>query len=177
MGDFAVQIEAVGTEKLIAKFDGYVGKLRGQLTTAMQKIVNTIVNFIQEEELSGQVLHARTGTLRRSIKGTVEDEPAQIIGEVTSRDKGNAPLAYALIHEKGGVIHMPARTATIYRFISKNGSVGGFVKKKKSNFATDHHVGAHDIHIPARPYFEPAKEAKKAYAREMLEIAVNMANQ
>ena len=169
-------IEMVGAEKLIAKFDTYEIRLRQCLQTAMEKIVNNIVNFIKSDELSGQVLHRRTGTLSRSIKGIVTNDPDRIIGNVTSRDGGNAPLAYAAIHEYGGVIHIPARTVTMHRFMDRNGDVGGLVKKSKSNFATDHQARGYDIHMPARPYFRPARAAKEQYMQEALKNAVVKVN-
>jgi phage virion morphogenesis protein len=62
-------------------------------------------------------------------------------------------LVYAAIHQTGGDIHRESHERTIYRKVSKSGELGSrFVKKKDSNFAQDVHVGAYDIHIPARPY-------------------------
>lgn len=63
-------------------------------------------------------------------------------------------LPYARIHQLGGTIDMPERQQTIYqsydarrdRFSAK------FRAKRKSNFARDVQVGAHQVTIPARPY-------------------------
>lgn len=63
-----------------------------------------------------------------------------------------SPLVYAAIHQAGGDIHREAHEQTIYRKASKDALSARFVKKKQSNFAQDVHVGAYDIHIPARPY-------------------------
>ena len=66
------------------------------------------------------------------------------------------PVAYiAAIQEFGGKAEIPEREQTIYRSINADGSFrknGRFVKKKSSNFATSHLVGAHDIVIPPRPF-------------------------
>ena len=45
---------------------------------------------------------------------------------------------------------------TIYRKVNKEGEFlygGRFVKRRKSNFATTHYVGAYVINIPPRPFF------------------------
>jgi hypothetical protein len=62
----------------------------------------------------------------------------------------------AAIQEFGGRIEREPSEVTLYRKVLKNGEFsknGQFVKKEKSNFATDHYVGAYVITIPARPFF------------------------
>jgi phage virion morphogenesis protein len=60
---------------------------------------------------------------------------------------------YAAIHQLGGTVHHEARSGTVYFKQKKNGEVGTkFVKKRKSNFAQDVSIGAHDTEMPARPY-------------------------
>jgi phage gpG-like protein len=62
-------------------------------------------------------------------------------------------LIYAAVHQTGYVFHREAHEQTIHRKVSKSGELGNrFVKKKDSNFDQDVHVGAYDIHLPARPY-------------------------
>ena len=60
-------------------------------------------------------------------------------------------LIYARIQFLGGTIEQAERTTTIYRS-TKDLARGKsrFVKKSKSDFATDHTVGAHSITIPGR---------------------------
>ena len=76
------------------------------------------------------------------------------------------PVAYiAAINEFGGSWQMPARMATIYRKISvRTGGFlrgGRFVKRKVSNYATDHAVGAYTHTQPPRPFFRNMIAAKK----------------
>ncbi|MGB0695370.1 MAG: phage virion morphogenesis protein [Rhodospirillaceae bacterium] len=63
-------------------------------------------------------------------------------------------LVYAAIHQFGGTIKREARTQTIYRRLNaRTGLLGTrFVKRGKSNFASDHAVGAYEIEMSARPY-------------------------
>lgn len=61
-------------------------------------------------------------------------------------------VVYAGIHQGGGKIKRQARTQTVYRKVDASGELGHrFVKRSKSNFASDHAVGAHEIDMPARP--------------------------
>ncbi len=80
----------------------------------------------------------------------------------TENDSG-LPSAYvAFINEFGGTIPertVPEHMTTIYRRVDKSGNLlnkGRFVKRRKSNYATDHVVPEHVIpehKIPARPFF------------------------
>lgn len=162
MNEIGVEIQLIGTEKLVAKFDGYIGALRPQLKIAMQKITFTLVRYVKERKLSGQVLNRRTGTLSRSIKGAVIDEPARIIGDVASRSGGNAPLKYAARWEYGfkgseKVRQHIRRTAT-----GGTANVRSFVR---------------NINLNARPYLRPSKEENTGYIKETLQAAVKKVNQ
>ena len=64
-----------------------------------------------------------------------------------------SPLAYAAIHQVGGDIPREAHEQSTFRKIQRDGSLGArFAKKKDANFEQRSHVGAYNIHIPARPY-------------------------
>lgn len=64
-----------------------------------------------------------------------------------------SPKETAAIHQLGGTIQKPARSAKIYRRTNKGGNIGRrFVKKSKANLVTDVTIPAHTITIPARPF-------------------------
>jgi len=157
----SVKVETVGVEKLVAKFDSYVGRLRPNLNKAMNVIVFTLVRYVQEQKLSGQVLHRRTGTLSRSIKGTVTDQPARIIGDVTSRSNGNAPLPYAVFWEKGFVGSMNVREHV------RRTATGGFATVRQ-------HI--RNVNQAARPFFRPSKEENQGFIQQTLQNAVTITN-
>ena len=90
---------------------------------------------------------SKPGTLNVGfLEGSTESETGQ-------------PSAYiASIHEFGGTWTHPAHEQTIYRKVLQDGTFsknGQFVKKSKSNFATDHQVDEYKFTIPARPFFRP----------------------
>ena len=117
-----------------------------KLGYALQALVKT--------KLSDDVLHVRTGTLRRSIYCKVTHEGGIITATVGTN------VVYACIHEFGGDIKIGARTSTTFRKLSK-GTVGGkFISKKSAmkraakggSIAFDHKVGAYTIHMPQRSF-------------------------
>jgi phage gpG-like protein len=74
-----------------------------------------------QSKLSDDVLHVRTGNLRRSIINMpVQASDTEISGRVAS----DGSVAYGAIHEYGGMIHHPGGTAYMFfgdegvRFIS-----------------------------------------------------------
>ena len=72
---------------------------------------------------------------------------------------------YAAIHQFGGDIEIAARSQQLYFKQGKDGSIGQrFVRKSKSNFAQWGTIGAHTIHIPARPYLGLGPAARQAIA-------------
>jgi len=61
-------------------------------------------------------------------------------------------VIYAGIYQFGGKIKHPARRQTIYRKVDADGDLSHrFVKRSKSNFASDHDVEAYDVDVVARP--------------------------
>ena len=164
-GNINVSLEMVGTERLVARFDGYVGKLKGNLLTAMDTIVNYLVLYCQENKLSGQVLHARTGTLRRSIQGRFGEASGSVFGEVTSRADGNKPLAYAAFWEKGFIgdvtVKAHVRKIALGDFAGELTPVRSFVRH---------------INQAPRPFLKPTRDENTGYIKEQLQHAVSSTN-
>lgn len=86
------------------------------------------------------------------------------------------PVAYiAAIQEFGARVEVPEREQTIYRSINPDLTFrrnGRFVKRKASNFASDHKVKAHEIVIPPRPFFRTAIAANKEEWAKVFGIAL-----
>ncbi|MBI1262952.1 MAG: phage virion morphogenesis protein [Rhizobiales bacterium] len=69
----------------------------------------------------------------------------------TSVEEGTNVIYAAMMHF-GGTVKRQARRQTIYRKVDASGALGNrFVKRSKSNFASDHDVGAYEFEMPARP--------------------------
>src|SRR5262249_2768905 len=88
-----------------------------------------------QENLSGRILHQRTGALARSVKATVIDDPKQV------KIKVGTDVFYGRIQEKGTRRFGP-RKRHFMRF-----EMGG------------RPVFARKVKIPARPWLKPALAA------------------
>lgn len=151
-------VTLVGDKELVQKFDKMPLTIDKEVTKEMSGFVEDFRTYVITQKLSGQVLNHITGKLWRSIQSLLEKAATTITGKVYA----SADCPYAAIHEYGGVIHMPARTQTVYRKLNRSGELmRGFVKKKSSNFATDHAVSGHDIHMPERSYLRSSQADKK----------------
>lgn len=70
---------------------------------------------------------------------------------------GQSVAQVAAVNEFGGVIEVKEGQVDVYRKLNANGEFaksGRFVKRAQANFVTTHHVEAHTITIPARPFFK-----------------------
>ena len=89
---FTVSINA---ESLLARLRGYTPRLYANLFHTITRLAITVQAAVKDTKLSGQVLHVRTGTLRRSINQEVKATPGSIMGIVGT----NVP--YGAVHEFG----------------------------------------------------------------------------
>jgi phage virion morphogenesis protein len=101
------------------------------------------------------VILVDSGRLRQSI--------TRVAG-ATSVEIGTN-LVYAGIHQFGGAIEKHAASMPVYRKQADvKAGVSKFVKRSKSDFMTYHEVGAHEVHIPARPYLGINKDDEREIA-------------
>lgn len=72
-------------------------------------------------------------------------------------------LAYAAIHQFGGVIQRWARSQPLYfKYDRREGAFRGFAKKSKANFMKYAEIGEGKTVMPARPYLGVSAEDEKA---------------
>lgn len=105
----------------------------------------------------------KTGSLKAALEKLGNSKKVLRVGFLETAKYDNAegealPVAQvAYWNEYGAIINVPARKQTIYRSLNeKTGNFnrnGKFVKRDKSNFASEHDVPAHTIKIPPRPFF------------------------
>ena len=112
------------------------------------------------------------GYLNR-IANKIQATPKEQVGfmedatyEGSDSSEPNIPVAMvAFINEYGATIKVKEHDQNIYRSINEQtgefNKKGKFVKKKDSNFMTTHHVKAHTITIPQRPFFRKAISKNK----------------
>ncbi len=103
-------------EPVIAKFTGSSEALLANLRQAVLRIGISVQAEVKENKLSGQVLHVRTGTLRRSINQQVSEDSTGIYGQVGTN------VEYAAVHEYGGQ-RMPMRSYLRSTLREKEGEI------------------------------------------------------
>lgn len=97
-------------ETLLARLAGTESRLRTGLRSAVERLSIGVQAAVKEDKLSGQVLHVRSGTLRRSINRVVTETPSGVFATVGTN------VVYAAIHEYGGAtgrngsVQMPVRS-------------------------------------------------------------------
>lgn len=62
-----LSVQIIGAESVIARFQGAPERVRQAVATTAMKLAIEAQRKVMGEKLSGQVLHVRTGRLRRSI--------------------------------------------------------------------------------------------------------------
>lgn len=73
-------------------------------------------------------------------------------------------VAIAGVHEFGATITIPAHEVEIHRKIAADGALmngGRFVKRKKANYTTAHHVDAYEVTIPSRSFVRSTVDEQK----------------
>ena len=85
----------IRSEALLARIAGTYERMRGELRSAVTRLSIKVQSSVKEDKLTGQVLHVRTGTLRRSINRVVEEDERGIRATVGTN------VEYAAIHEYG----------------------------------------------------------------------------
>lgn len=80
---------------LLAQMAGRAAQLHAALVRVMTRLSIVIQRDVKEGKLTGQVLHVRTGTLRRSINRKVFDQGGGVVASVGTN------VRYARAHEYG----------------------------------------------------------------------------
>lgn len=75
-------IIAVHSEDFQASMAGKADELRRALVLKVTKLSIDLQRSVKEDKLTGQVLHVRTGTLRRSINREVQERPDGVFADV-----------------------------------------------------------------------------------------------
>ena len=92
MSQFIVTMKA---ESFLARLAGTHDRLKQMLRVTVQRLAIEAQGKVKGDKLTGQVLHVRSGTLRRSINQKVIETETGVFGQIGTNVK------YAAIHEYG----------------------------------------------------------------------------
>jgi len=94
-----VTAEIRAQQQVIERVRNFTPRLRARVVETVERLTIGLQRVVMDQKLSGQVLNVRTGRLRRSIGQSVQQDGTSVTGFVSTA------LAYAPIHEYGGVIN------------------------------------------------------------------------
>jgi phage gpG-like protein len=160
-----IKAYVVGDKETIARLKGAPPKVLDRLRKAVTILTIKLQRKVKQDKLSGQVLHVRTGTLRRSINQKVESKNSKIIGTVGTN------VHYAAIHEFGF-----KGTETVKAHVRRVKSRDYFRGKRKVAVGIAL-VSAHTrkMDMPQRSFLRSSLQDMKDDIRSTLQDAVNKA--
>jgi len=148
-------IVAVHAESLLLKLAGAPTRVRQALLKSITKSSVQVQRAVKEGKLTGQVLHVRTGTLRRSINREVIERDDGIFAVVGTNVK------YGAAWEQGFTKRIGA---------GARGGPKGLLGMARERYFMKHPPG--EKNVVARPFLRPTLEEFKPRIREDLRNAV-----
>lgn len=134
-------VNASDLERLAERLDGLPKAVHDALLAKMLELDQRLVAKVKDN-LSGAVLNVKSGALRDSIVGTVEDG-----GDVITATVGSYGTKYARAQEFGATIQIPDIYPVKARALH-------FIYEGREIFAR--HVRAHAVTLPERSYLRSA---------------------
>jgi phage gpG-like protein len=171
----SVQMTVLGVDKMKARLEGWA-KFQDRMTPVMLRIATDLATHIDKDKLRGQVLHTRSGKLRRSLHPSVySTSPTELVAMVSNNTE------YARIQEYGGTIRpvnrqwltipLPAALTPkgVMRYPSARDYPNTFIAKgtifqdpkKKGGLPVPLFLLRKTSKIPARPYMAPSLREMK----------------
>jgi phage gpG-like protein len=97
----------IGAEEVISKFEKFPAILRVELRRRITALAAKTQAYVMQNKLSGDPLHVRSGTLRRSINYKIVEDVKSLFAIVGTN------VWYGKIHEYGGQIKAHVRTISV----------------------------------------------------------------
>ncbi|MGC8341842.1 phage virion morphogenesis protein [Pantoea ananatis] len=169
----------------VTDFERALGELIGRLEhrqPLMKKLAHSMWDAV-EENFAQQGRPAWMGWSPKYARRRGPGQILQLSGRLASSvmpysDNDSATVgtnvAYAAIHNFGGVINIPARSQQAYYRVSKSGERDNrFSKKSKANYSEWHTIPAYQIKMPRREFLR----LNESDVAEMEKVAENYFSQ
>lgn len=154
-------IVTVNAGPLLDRLSGFPARLQKRMLQVVTRFSVELQAYVKASKLSGQVLHVRTGTLRRSINRRVVSTPSSVIGYVGTNVK------YAAVHEYGfhGIVSVKTHVRKL-----KAGSK--FSKKGAAINQTTVRAHVREVNLPERSFLRSALADKRTSFIKSMSSAV-----
>ena len=180
-------VEVIGVENVCKNMEEARKALQDAKVYKMRDAVNYVKNYIKKNELSGQVLHKRSGELRKAIRSAILRTigGTDVIGRVYAA-QGGKYIPYSGVHETGK--EMTPKKSQFLKIpfnpewqMLKNRKM---YPKKEDTYIQRSSAGnlivfsratreplfvlVKSVKIPARPFIRPAREATRTKVIDIL---------
>jgi len=160
----------IKAESLMAMLKGFRPRFRAKMLLAVTRLSLEIQRSVKEDKLSGQVLHVRTGTLRRSINQRIEEKADGIYGYVGTN------VRYAGAHEYGfkGTVTVKEHLRREKKVIAAKYNAAKdvwIVRKKNTGFSGIVKSHTMTMNLPERSFLRSTLSDFTAKIKEGMQIA------
>jgi phage gpG-like protein len=156
-------ILSMRAETLLARMAGKADQLQAANVSSVTRLSIVVQTGVKEGRLTGQVLHVRSGTLRRSINRRVETTESGVTAVVGTN------VRYAAVHEYGfeGDVTVKAHTRRTALQLSAKRSQ----RPKKSEGETQVRSFTRRMRMPERSYLRSEVRSRADEIRQTIREA------
>lgn len=153
-----IQARILGVEGVVTNLSQIAQRANEVIRRALMREAINLAAYVKEFKLTDQVLHVRTGRLRRSITTRFED-----IGSTGLRAFVGTNVKYAAIHEFGFSGSVTVKAHTVKSFTRMQSMAFGKPIEPRQVNVRAHVVREHaaKMNMPARPFLFPSLEENK----------------
>lgn len=162
----SVKVTVIGADAVAARFRYMSPKMQAAMAKNIKRLAFILQRYIKESKLSGQVLNARTGTLRRSIAVTVDEQPGHIIGHV------GTVVKYGAVHELGFSGQVSVKEHLRRTKAQKKRALKGKQQGPAEQGSISVRAHSRTVNFPERSFLRTALEDKQSMLNQELRNAV-----
>jgi phage gpG-like protein len=149
-----IQVQVLGAGQVVNRLKAMPLQIQLELGKDVGRLCLRLLRTVKESKLTGQVLHVRTGRLRRSIHKTVRSTPTDVTGIVGTN------VVYAHVHEYG---------------FQGDESVRGHLRTSKLGRKFPVRPFTRHVHFPERSFLRSTLREMEAEITTGLQVAVGKA--
>jgi hypothetical protein len=159
----------VNPEPVAAGLEVRLQKMLAELGRGMQRAMIALARYAGAQKLTGQVLHVRTGKLRRAVMGSASVETP---GGTVTGTLGTDPSSwYGRVHEYGA--HIPEVSGKLMAFSAPGKPGSGLLGRKGKPRDLVFTMRRRAFDLPARPWLRSSLDEQRAAIIAELQQAIS----
>lgn len=157
-------IVSMRAEAMLARLAGSQDRLRENLRTTITRRSITVQAAVKADKLSGQVLHVRSGTLRRSINRRIDESASGVIATVGTNVRYAAAQEYGF--DGDVTVRAHTRRSALQLSAKRKDRVG------KSDGLINVRSFTRHMHLPERSFLRSTLKEQAPEIRQELRTAI-----